>query len=389
MKKILFFFFAFLLLLLGCTSQDYKPYNYQIPEQLEDGLKVSTLDGVKIDTLAIYKTINQIRKGRFGEVHSLLIYKNGRLVLEEYFPGHQYQWDGPRHWGNWVQWDRTMPHFIMSDTKSITSACIGIAIAEGFIRSEKQSIFDYLPEHRHFAKNGKEKIIIEHLLTMTSGLEWEEWEYPYSNRENPIIGIWFSGKDPIRFILEGTLEHEPGAHYSYFGGHQILLGEILRNATGMGIDEFSEKYLFSPLGVVNADWAVRFDNGVVEAAGGLKLKPRDMLKVGITFLNEGRWKDETIVPKAWVKRCTTPYKGNTNIRVPGTDSKGCGYTYSWWTQQIPTQTSNVNAFWAGGWGGQRIFVLPELNAVVVMTGGNYTGRDKSLKLLKKHIIFAL
>ncbi len=389
MKKTVFLFLIVQLFLAGCTSQHQEPYRYQIPEKLEDGLEVGSLESAKIDTLPIFKSINRIRKGRFGEVHSLLLYKNGALVMEEYFPGYQYQWDAPGHRGKWVQWDKTMPHSIMSDTKSITSACIGIAIAQGFIQSEQQSIFDYLPEHRHLAKNGKEKITIAHLLTMTSGLEWEEWSTPYSNPENPIIGIWFSHKDPVSFILEGRLDHTPGTHYSYYGGHQILLGEILKNASGMRIDSFSEKYLFDPLGITNANWGVRFDNGVIEAAGGLKLKPRDMLKIGITFLNEGNWKGAGIVPATWISLSTTPYKGNTNIRVPGTDSKKCGYTYSWWTQQIPTQTVEVNAFWAGGWGGQRIFVLPELKAVVVMTGGNYTGRDTSLKLLKKHILPAL
>ncbi len=170
----------------------------------------------------------------------MLIYKDGKLVLEEYFQGHKYQWNTPNHYGDWVTWNRSMQHCAHSVTKSITSICIGIAIDKGFIESEHQSIFNYLPEYQNLNIDGKGRITIEHLLTMTSGLEWDEWGAPLSSVENDQIVIWFSDKDPIDYTLGRSLIHEPGRKYTYSGGNMEILSKILENASGMTIDEFSK-----------------------------------------------------------------------------------------------------------------------------------------------------
>jgi len=201
MKKSVLIIAVLLLLLVGCQSESSVQYTYRQPEYINDGLDVGSLDEVNIDSVLIEKAVDDINRGRYKEVHSMLILKDSKLVLEEYFQGHKYQWDVPKHHGELVTWDRDMLHKIMSDTKSITSTCIGIAIDKGFIESVNQSIFDYLPEHQHLNTDGKDKITIEHLLTMTSGLEWDEWGAPLSSTANDIVGIWFSDKDPISYIL--------------------------------------------------------------------------------------------------------------------------------------------------------------------------------------------
>jgi len=278
-------------------------------------------------------------------------------------------------------------------SKSITSACIGIAIDEGFIDSVHQSIFDYLPEHQHLNTDGKDKITIEHLLTMTSGLEWMEWNAPYSSRDNPIIEIWFQeaeqNKHPFAFVLEGSLKDEPGTSFRYYGGNQIVLGGIIENATQMNIDEFSAKYLFEPLGTDSFDWWTRFESGVIEAAGGLKMTPRDMTKFGVTFLGDGVWNGKQIVSAQWVEKSATAYRGNKGINVPGTDKNDVGYSYSWWTTTFSDSGEEIYMFYAMGWGGQNIFVFPELGTVVVVTGGAYTSSTKTFALLEKHIIPAI
>ncbi|NNL79733.1 MAG: serine hydrolase [Flavobacteriaceae bacterium] len=373
-------------LILGCKSYSENPYNYRIPEQVEDGITVGTLSDAGIDTSLIQEAVTRIRNGAYGAVHSILIYRKGKLVLEEYFPGYTYKWDAPAHQGQWVNFDKDRPHSIMSDTKSITSTCIGIAIEKGFIESVDQSIFDYLPDHQHLKTDGKDKISIEHLLTMTPGLEWYEWNAPYSSNKNPIIGIWFSDKDPVSFILEGELRYEPGTHYSYYGGNQILLGEIIRHATSMAIDEFSQKYLFDPLGIDSADWNVRFPNGVIEAAGGLLLKPRDMLKVGVTYLEDGRWNGQQILTKDWIEKSAMPYPANLSIKVPGEDYGRSGYSYSWWTKTFTEAGKENNIYWAGGWGGQKIIVMPDHEAAVVFTGGNYTSKVRQFGVIGDYIL---
>jgi len=332
--------------------------------------------------MLIEKAVKEILCGRYPEVHSMLIFKDDKLVFEEYFAGHDYQWDGPNHHGELVNWNWSMPHHIHSDTKSITSACIGIAIDEGFIESVNQSIFDYLPEHQHLNTDGKEKITIKHLLTMTSGLKWPEWSAPYSSLDNPEIGIWFSEKDPLSFVLEKPLIGEPGTYFNYCGGNMKVLGEILRYASNMSLDDFSNKYLFEPLGIDSANWTERFESGVINAAAGLILTPRDMAKVGVTFLNRGVWNGTQIISEQWVEKSTTPYPSNIRIDVPGEDSGILGYSYSWWTKQY----SISNMYSAGGFGGQHIMVLPEVNTVVVFTGGNYVTWKPPFKILEEYII---
>ena len=169
----------------------------------------------------------------------------------------------------------------------------------------------------------------------------------------------------------------------------IVLGEIIRNATEMDIDEFSRKYLFEPLEIDSSIWTVRYPNGVIEAAGSLEITPRDMAKIGVTFLNKGVWNGKQIISEQWVEKSATTFPGNTRINIPGTDKKDVGYSYSWWTKQYSESGKEIHIFYAGGWGGQNIFVFPDLNTVVVTTGGTYTSSTRTMTLLEKYIIPAI
>jgi len=368
------------------TCEPSEKYFYHIPENIDDGLLSGSLDEVNINGVLLEEVVNKIRCGRYKEIHSILIVKDNKLVFEEYFKGHKFQWDAPKHHGELVNWSRSMPHHVHSVTKSITSTCIGIAIDKGFIKSVHESIFDYLPEHQHLNTDGKDKITIEHLLTMTSGLEWDEWGAELSSSANDIIEIWFQDDDPISYVLKRPLVHEPGIHFTYSGGNMIVLGEIIRYATKMNIAEFSGKYLFEPLGIDSFDWWHRFKNGVFETGGGLNMTPRDMAKIGVTFLNNGVWNGKQIISKQWVEKSAISFHCNKGINIPDTDQENHGYAYSWWTKTFSNSGISINMFNAGGWGGQKIIVFPEENTVVVFTGGNYTSKTIIFKILEKYII---
>ena len=359
-------------------------YIYRPPENIDDGLEVGSLDEVDIDSALLAEAVKTIRCGRYKEVHSLLIFKDNKLVFEEYFKGHKYKWDAPNHHGELVTWSRTMKHDICSDAKSVTSALIGVAIDKGFIKSVHQSIFDYLPDHQHLKTDGKDKITIEHLLTMTSGLQWKEWSSPYSNMDNPIIEIWFQDKDPITYILEKPLIDEPGKRFTYSTGNMQVLGEIIKNATKMTIDEFSGKYLFGPLDINSFNWPLKYKNGV--DGNTLKITPRDMVKIGATFLNKGIWNGQQIISEQWVEKSATSFPGNEGIDIPGEDSGIVGYSYSWWTKKYSKSGKKLKMYYAGGFGGQHIMVFPELNAVVVFTGGNFVTKSPPFIILEKYVL---
>jgi CubicO group peptidase (beta-lactamase class C family) len=387
-KKLSLVFSMFSLLIISCEFDSSGQYTYQPPEKINNGFETGSLEEVNIDTRYIESAVNKILSGQFKEVHAMLIYKDGKLVLEEYFQGHEYQWDAAYHHGEWVTWDREMLHNTMSATKSMTSSFIGIAIDQGFIESVHQSIFDYLPDHQHLKTGGKDKITIKHLLTMTSGLEWKEWSAPYSSTDNPCIAIWFQEKDPISYILEKPLEDEPGTSFNYSTGHMHVLGEIIRNASGMNISEFSRKYLFEPLEIDTSVWTLKFPNGVYDG-NNLIITPRAMMKFGITFLNKGIWNGKRIVSEEWVEKSSTPYRNNKGINIPGENSGRMGYSYTWWTKDYYKRGKKIHMYTASGWGGQHIMVLPEVNTVVVFTGGNYVSRRPPFKVLEKYIIPAI
>ncbi|MCJ7701722.1 MAG: beta-lactamase family protein [Anaerolineales bacterium] len=376
------------LLLTSCDNAPASQYTYQPPENIDDGLDIGTLAEVNIDPDLIGTAVDKIREGKYKEVHSMLIFKDNKLVFEEYFMGHRYKWDGPGNHGSWVTWNKYRPHNIMSDTKSITSACIGIAIDHGFIESVDQPIFDYLPEHQHLNKDGKDKITIEHLLTKTTGLEWKEWGTSYTNLENDTFKLWVECEDQITCILEKPLIDEPGTSFTYSGGGMVLLGEIIKHATNMNIEEFSEKYLFETLGIDPPVWE-KYESGVIDASGGIKITPRDMTKFGAAFLNNGVWNGKQIIPEKWVEKSAATYPGNSRINVPGEDSGRVGYSYTWWTKQYSSSGKKINMYYAGGWGGQLIMVLPELNTVIVFTGGNYTTSRPDFKIFEKYVLPAI
>ena len=388
MKTI--FLISIISLLNICCNRNFPDrYPYVPPEDIGDGLQTGSAEKANIDKQMILKAVGKIHDGKYGEVHSMLIYKNDMLVFEEYFQGHRYQWDAPQYHGELVQWDRTMYHQIMSCAKSFTSACIGIATEKGFIKSVNQSIFEYLPAYLDFNTGGKNKITVEHLLTMTSGLQWNEWNAPHGTAANDIDRLYFEcADDPIKCVLERPLVSDPGESFTYNGGGLIILGEILKNATNMDIDKFSMKYLFGPLGIDSTEWS-DFPNGVIETAGSLKIRPRDMIKFGVTYLKEGVWNGKRIIPSEWVEKSSVIYNNNKNIKIPIEDSGKNGYGYTWWISEVGKSSSKTKMYRANGWGGQVIMVLPEKNMVVVFTSGNYASRSSLFKILEKYILPAL
>ncbi len=387
--------FAVLLLLLasGCVSDSSTNYTYQPPQQTDDGFDVGTLEEVEMNSALIAKAVGRIKDGRFGEIHSMLIFKDDRLVFEEYFPGHDFQWDGPNFHGAWVIWDRDTEHDIASVGKSITSACVGIAIEKGFIESVEQPMFEYLPEYRHLEAAGKGQITIEHLVTMTSGLEWDEWGSSLADTNNDLIALWFCD-DPVACILENPLVSEPGADFTYNSGNTVLLGAIIKNATGKDIEAFSAEYLFEPMGIDPVAWSWINDD-VVYAGGGQRMTPREMLKFGVTYLNHGLWDGQRIVPEQWVENSAKPFPGpgsswrNSAWRpVPLDDgTRGQrGYSYAWFTHIYSHSGEKLPSYWATGFGGQKIIVFPEQDTVVVFTSGNYEMPSSNAEILADYVI---
>jgi CubicO group peptidase (beta-lactamase class C family) len=354
-----------LLLLLVCTVWlvSCQPANtHPIPEQTNDGWQTASLDDVGLNAKILKELVEDIHGNKYQNVHSIVIVKDGKLVFEEYFSGYTWDYNGDEFRGELTDFGIDTIHNLASVTKSFTSALVGIAMDQGFIQGVDEKVFGFFPEYSHLNDERKDKITLEHLLTMTSGLEWNELELPLSNTRNDLIQL-FIVSDPIEYILAKPVVDEPGTKWYYNGGGTNLLGEVIRETTGLRMDDFAEEYLFAPLGITDYEWD-HINPDVIHASGNLKLRPRDMAKFGYLFLNGGTWKGERIVSEEWIREST---KGRASPLWAD------GYGYQWWLRTYHSNSTSVDSFYADGLGGQRIAVFPSLDMVVVFTGGNYVG----------------
>ena len=316
-------------------------------------LSSSGINAKKIDAL-----VDSIARGIYPNRHSLLIFKDNKLVLEKYFKGKDELWGDDL---GIVQHSETLLHDMRSVSKSVVSACIGIAIAQGKIKSVDEKIFDFFKEYQQYRNEGREQLTIRHFLTMTSGLKWNE-NVPYDNPENSEIQMNRSS-DPAKFVLSQPLIHSPGKVWNYNGGTTEILARIVEKSTGKDVHEFAKEFLFAPLGIANSYWS---GYNTPAAASGLRLTSRDAVKFGILYLQNGKWQNKQIIPEQYVKESTT-----THIGVDDT----AGYGFQFW---IITETINGKALtWstAIGNGDQRIFIDQKNNMIVVMTAGNYNQWD--------------
>jgi CubicO group peptidase (beta-lactamase class C family) len=299
----------------------------------------STPEEQGIDSVLLIKMMDQIQE-RAIRIDSISIVRNGYLVFDEYTRTH---------------YDAKSIHIIHSCTKSFTSALVGIAIEEGYIDGVDRKLVDLLP-NRTIANLDAQKqaITLEHLLTMTSGLEWDEWTEPYDSPLNSHYQMWFAN-DSVQYILDRPMAYEPGERWIYSSGGSNLLGAIVAEATGTSLFDYAVDKLFTPLGISPSDVFWPKDNqGRYWASGGVEMLPRDMAKFGYLYLNNGTWDGDQIIPLEWVLK---------SAETLVTFNDFSGYSYQWWT--YPTDITNVYA--AQGFAGQYIFVIPSLDMVVVFT----------------------
>ena len=364
----------FVLWIFSCSDEQptHPPaYSYQIPAQTNDDWQTASLAKVGLDAGIISEAIDRINYGLYRNIHGVLIVKNGKLVFEEYFSGANFG-------GNYTEFDRNTLHYLASDTKSFTSALVGLAVDRDFIINIDTTVFAFLPQHADLRTAEKDKLTIEHFLTMSAGLQYDEWSYPYTDSRNDHVRM-NNSSDPVRFVLGLPVEAEPGTKFVYNSGLSITLGAIIEKASGLRLNQFAQTYLFSPLQITNYYW-YQYPNGTFQTGGGLNMLPRDMAKFGQLYLNGGVWNGARIISQEWVARSTSAH-----ISV---DSYW-NYGYQWWLRTYQLNTAKYPSFSARGWGGQYIIVFPDFEMVLVFTGGNYSTPDPVDDMIVRFILPAL
>ena len=334
------------------------PYSTK-PKDLFDGIATASVKEVGMNAHVVNENLEKIANGTYPNRHSLLLYKDHKLVLEKYFPGEDEIWG---HRIGHVKHGKHVLHDVRSISKSVVSASMGIAIEKGFVQSIHQNVFDFFPEYIHYKSEGREHLTIEHLLTMTVGFEWSE-EIPYSNPVNSQIEMDFNA-DPLAYFLSRPMRAKPGTEWCYNGGTTEALAAIIKRTSGLNIHDFAREFLFKPLGILHSEWTRLWTNEP-SAAAGLRLTARDMLKFGILYMNEGVWNNIQVVPKQWVEESLS-----AKVKRQGLWNNG-DYGYQFWLFYGTLNGVETTVTGALGSGDQCVYMDKTNNFLFVSTAGNY------------------
>jgi CubicO group peptidase (beta-lactamase class C family) len=336
---------------------------FQAPEAVSGGWPVALPEEVGLRTEPLVDLVNILRRDAEHRIHGIVVIRHGKLAFEKYFDGFSHPTLGEEP----ISYGPATRHLLSSVTKSFTTALLGVAIQKGFISGVDAKVMPFFPEHSDLAQGEKNDITLEHLATMSSGLEWDEWTLPLTDSLNSLTAFnreAQESRDAIRWFLEKPMVATPGTEFTYSGGNSNVLGEIIGRAGGMRLDEFAGTHLFEPLGIDDY-WYLVFPSGLVYASGDLGLRPRDAARFGQLYLNDGVWDGVRILPEGWMERAADPYHAFS----PSFIGNGMvGYSYGWW---VKNTSYGQGAFDAWGWGGQDIMVIPEYDMVVVLTAGGY------------------
>ena len=332
-------------------------YKYTVPKDNSDGLQTASLDNTKLDKGLLSKMVTKVVAGDYPNVHSILLVKGGKLVFEEYF----------------YEYTEDSLHELRSASKSFISALTGIAINKGVIKSVNSRVLPYFTEYK--ITDGyelKKKITIRNLLTNQSGLDCDISNELSAGNETTMN----NSDDWVKFTLSLPMSDTPGGKGMYCSGNPITLGRIIEKASGSDLHDFANENLFKPLGINYFNWNFKPEKANAEDFCQLYLTPRSMAKFGLLYLSNGKWDGKQVISKEWVKESFAKHSVIQNVN----------YGYLWWLKYIDAEEVRYEGYAAQGNGGQRIFLFPKEDLVVVITGGNYNSKSPSDELISKYIL---
>ncbi len=300
---------------------------------------------------AMLRQLDQYVQDKLPNIDGVLVVHRGYVVFEKYYKGA----------------DADLKFEFASVTKSVTSALIGIALQKGYLRSLDQTVNDFFPEALTNADPRVKTISVKNLLTMTPGFAWSEesaWSWPRD-------GDWIS------YILTIPMGSAPGEKFVYTSPAAHLLSGILTKTTWMSALDFADKYLFGPLGIREREWLTD-GQGRNTGAHGLFLRMRDAAKIGFLYLNQGVWGGRQLIPAKWIE-------DSTRKQSEGGFPEYTGYGYLWWV----TNDSGYEAFYAAGYGGQYVYVVPDLDLVVVIVSKNDLPHPENKTIVGQFVIPAI
>lgn len=305
-----------------------------------------------------------VKNGVYSNLDAIVISKHCKIVFQGYYNAQT----------------KDILHDTRSAFKSITAILIGIAIDKGFIKSVNQKVYDFFPTYKKPKEWDKRKdsLTIEHLLTMKSGFNCEEW-----NGDKDCEDEMETTNDWIKFCLDLDFKNSSGSKWDYTSINAMILGGIIANSSRMSVSKFAEKYLFNPLKITKYRWT-KDPLGHETTAGSFYILPTDMLKIGELVLNNGVYQEKRIVSAQWIEQMTqrvTLIEGFSNVRISKNKKaipQPTYYGYMWYNEQVETENLDYNLIFASGNGGQYIMVVKDLDLVVAFMGNSYNSSKSKL-----------
>lgn len=315
-------------------------YQYRIPQQKNDGLETGTIADVVEHPEHIVDMVKATIQGDFPDVHSILIYKNDKLVLEEYF----------------YNYDAATPHQLRSATKPIIGGILGIAIDKGFVQSEKDALLPYFessyPNIAHI-DDKKKKITIEDFLRYRHGMDCDNNNPKSKGNEHSMM----ESADWVKFTLDLPMIREPGTASSYCTGCALTIGSLIEKATQQNLENFAKKHLFTPMEISNYTWIFEPNKASMTNFSQLSIRPRDLVKLAKMYKDGGVWEGKQILSESWINKTFDMEDGD--------------YGYMWKHKYFTVDGQRYDSYMATGNGGQKINIWPDLDMITVFTGGNY------------------
>jgi len=289
----------------------------------------------------------KIAEKDFKDISSVVVIKEGALLLEQYFNGS----------------DRASLHDPRSVGKSFASTMLGIAIQEGFIHSETQKLSEFYPlkNYQNYSEN-KANVSLKDLLTMTSGFAGDDSDSASQGNEENM----YPTSDWVKFTLDLPMQNPPSSakEWRYFTAGVVVLGDVLQQKVPGGLEAYADKKLFAPLGITEYQWQYT-PQKVANTAGGIRLRALDFAKYGQLYKNDGLWGKQQIIPADWVK-------ASLANQVARTEQKDGGhYGYLFWNDSIQSGQQSYDVAYASGNGGNKIFIFKDLPLVIVITAKAY------------------
>jgi len=345
------------------------------PVQRDDGWLVAHPVEAGFDKAALALLLQDLKDGTIPNTHAVLIQSGEQLIFEEYFDGDDEKMGSIL---SLIPVKQAMSgerlHDIRSVTKSVTSILLGIALGSDFENAVSAPLSTFFPQ---FELNSEiERVNLHHVLTMTAGFEWNEWYA--SGLRNDEVRMNFS-KNPTQFLLEKPLIEAPGEQWNYNGGLTEVVARIIESKSTQQLESYAVDNLFSPLEITEFEWySPRRWGPMPSAAAGLRLKARDLAKIGALVLNKGKWNDTQVVPQEWIELSTMPH--TSTLSSLGREGDSYYYGYQWWVRNFADEYTAITAV---GNGGQRVFILPDHQLAVTIFAGHYGRRDYSEQILHR------